>query len=187
MEIELKNALKHTVKGEIILYPTDTIWGIGCDASNKKAVDKIYAIKNRMESKSMIILLSDFEQLKEYVKDVPPIAADLIRYIEKPLTIIYDGAKNLASNLIADDGTIAIRIVKHDFCRELIQRLGKPLVSTSANLSGDPSPQFFAHIKDHIKTNVDYIVNLEQHSKIANKPSTIIKLEKSGKYIVIRE
>jgi len=187
METELKHALKHAVKGGIILYPTDTIWGIGCDATNKKAVDKIYAIKNRMKNKSMIILLSDFEHLKKYVKEVPPIAADLIQSIEKPLTIIYDGAKNLASNLIAPDGTIAIRIVKHDFCCALIQRLGKPLVSTSANISGDPNPQFYAHIQDNIKTKVDYIVKLEQNFNIVNKASTIIKLEKSGKYIVIRE
>jgi L-threonylcarbamoyladenylate synthase len=187
MENEIQQALKIIKKGGIVLYPTDTIWGIGCDATLHKAVDKIYSIKSRAESKSMIILLADFDQLSHYVDTVPPIAAELIRTIEKPLTIIYDGAKNIASNLIASDGTIAIRIVKHDFCRELIRRMGKPLVSTSANLSGTPSPLFFSHISDQIKKRVNYIVNLEQHQKTVNKPSTIIKLEKSGKYTVIRE
>jgi len=187
MENELQNALKVIEKGGTILYPTDTIWGIGCDATKSKAVSKIYNIKNRVESKSMIILLSDFEQLHHYVKQVPEVAADLIRSIDKPLTIIYDGAQNLAKNLIASDGTIAIRIVKHDFCRALIQRLGKPLVSTSANLSGNPAPLFFAHVKDTIKSKVDYIVNLEQDLKTINKPSTIIKLDKAGNYTLIRE
>jgi L-threonylcarbamoyladenylate synthase len=135
----------------------------------------------------MIILLADFEQLHRYVDHVPLITADLIKSIDKPLTIIYSGAKNLAKNLIAADGTIAIRIVKHDFCRALIQRLGKPLVSTSANLSNAPSPQFFANIQEHIKNKVDYIVKLEQSLRIVNKASTIIKLEKSGKYTIIRE
>jgi len=187
MENELKTALKHLKKGETILYPTDTIWGIGCDATNKKAVEKIYAIKNRVESKSMIILLADYEQLKHYVNEVPPIAKDLINSIDKPLTIIYNGAKNLAKNLIAKDGTIAIRIVKHEFCRALIQLMEKPLVSTSANLSGAQSPHFYVHIQDHIKTKVDYVVNLEQHHQTINKASTIIKLEKSGSYTIIRE
>ncbi len=187
METEIKNALKIIEKGGTILYPTDTIWGIGCDATNRKAVDKIYAIKNRIESKSMIILLAEYEQLKNYVTDVPPIAKDLIQSIDKPLTIIYNGAKNLAKNLIAADGTIAIRIVKHDFCKALIQEMGKPLVSTSANLSGAPSPHFYANIQEYIKNKVDYIVRLEQNIKTINKASTIIKLEKSGRYVVIRE
>ena len=126
MEKELQQALKHTLKGETILYPTDTIWGIGCDATNAKAVKKIYSIKNRVESKSLIVLLADYDQLKNYVNDIPAIAADLIQSIDKPLTIIYNGAKNLAPNLIAKDGTIAIRIVKHAFCRALIQLLGNP-------------------------------------------------------------
>lgn len=187
MQKEVENALKILVKGGTILYPTDTIWGIGCDATKAKSVDKIYALKNREETKSMIILLSDFNQLQNYVQKVPPIALDLIQSIDKPLTIIYNGAKNLASNLIAKDGTIAIRIVKHDFCRALIQKLGKPLVSTSANLSGAPSPLFFTHIQDDIKNKVDYIVNLDQNTQISNKASTIIKLELSGKYTIIRE
>ncbi len=187
MQNELEKALKTLVKGGTILYPTDTIWGIGCDAKNAKAVNKIYAIKNRAESKSMVILLADYEELKTYVEFVPPVAADLIRSIEKPLTIIYDGAKNLAPNLIAADGTIAIRIVKHNFCRELIRKLGHPLVSTSANLSGSPSPLFFSHIPELIKSRVNYVVDLEQKVKTAGKASTIIKLEKSGAYSVIRE
>lgn len=187
MELELKNAFKVLHKGGTILYPTDTIWGIGCDATNSKAVDKVFKIKNRAETKSMIILLSDYDQLHHYVKEVPSIAADLIQSIDKPLTIIYNGAKNLAPNLIAKDGTIAIRIVKNDFCRALIQLLGKPIVSTSANFSGEQSPHFFTHIQDAIKKRVDYIVNLEQSNKLVKMASTIIKLEKSGKYTIIRE
>ncbi|MBN1651718.1 MAG: threonylcarbamoyl-AMP synthase [Bacteroidales bacterium] len=187
MEEELKNALKVLLKGGTILYPTDTIWGIGCDATNAKAVNKIFTIKNRAETKSMIILLADFDQLQHYVKEIPPIAKDLIQSIDKPLTIIYNGAKNLAPNLIAKDGTIAIRIVKHDFCRSLIQLLGKPIVSTSANFSGQESPHFFAHIQSGVKAKVNYIVNLEQADKQVKMASTIIKLEKSGKYTIIRE
>lgn len=187
MKTELQNALKYTRKGGVILYPTDTVWGIGCDATNAKAVDRIYRIKNRVESKSMIILLSDFDQLKTYIDEVPAIAEDLIKYIDRPLTIIYNGAKNLAKNLIADDGTIAIRIVKHPFCRALIQSLGHPIVSTSANLSGAPSPEFYSHIQEVIKTKVDYIVNLDQNITAMHKASTIIKLDASGKYTVIRE
>lgn len=187
MQKELQLALKHILKGGTILYPTDTIWGIGCDATNAKAINKIYSIKNRVESKSMIVLLADFDQLKHYVEDIPAIAADLIQSIDKPLTIIYNGAKNLAPNLIAKDGTIAIRIVKHDFCRALIQRLGKPLVSTSANISGAISPLFFSYIEDSIKAKVNYVVNLDQKLNTENKASTIIKLEKSGTYTIIRE
>lgn len=187
MQKELQQALKHILKGGTILYPTDTIWGIGCNATNAKAINKIYSIKNRVESKSMIVLLADFDQLKHYVEDIPAIAADLIQSIDKPLTIIYNGAKNLAPNLIAKDGTIAIRIVKHDFCRALIQRLGKPLVSTSANISGATSPLFFSYIEDSIKTKVNYVVNLDQKLNTENKASTIIKLEKSGTYTIIRE
>jgi len=186
-DIELNKAQQVLSKGGIILYPTDTIWGLGCDATKAKAVEKIYALKNRQETKSMIILLADFDQLQNYVHKVPPIAADLIQSIDKPLTIIYNGARNLAHNLISKDGTIAIRIVKHHFCRALIRKLGKPLVSTSANLSGAQSPLFFTHIQDDIKKNVDYIVNLDQNIKVANKASTIIKLELSGKYTIIRE
>ncbi len=187
MQKELQLALKHLLKGDTILYPTDTIWGIGCDATNAKAVNKIYSIKNRVESKSMIVLLADFDQLKHYVGDIPPIADDLINSIDNPLTIIYHSAKNLAPNLIAADGTIAIRIVKHAFCRALIQRMGKPLVSTSANISGAPSPLFYSDIQEHIKTKVDFAVNLEQNLNTINKASTIIKLEKSGSYTIIRE
>ncbi|MBN2236280.1 MAG: threonylcarbamoyl-AMP synthase [Bacteroidales bacterium] len=187
MEQELKNALRVIEKGGTILYPTDTIWGIGGDATKAKVIDKIYAIKNRAESKNMIVLLADFDQLKHYASEIPPIAEDLIKMIERPLTIIYNGAKNIAPNLIASDGTIAIRIVNHTFCRTLIQRMGKPLISTSANLSGSPSPLFFGQIPEHIKKSVDYIVNLDQHLKAEHKASTIIKLEKSGIYTVIRE
>lgn len=187
MQKELQQALKHIVKGGTILYPTDTIWGIGCDATNAKAVKKIYSIKNRVESKSMIVLLADFDQLKNYVEDIPAVTADLIQSIDKPVTIIYSGAKNLAPNLIAADGTIAIRIVKHNFCRALIQRLGKPLVSTSANISGAPSPLFYSDVQEYIKTKVGFVVNLEQDLNTVNKASTIIKLEKSGSYTIIRE
>ncbi len=187
MKREVEKALEVITAGGMILYPTDTIWGIGCDATNSKAIDKVFALKNRQESKSLIVLLADFEQIKDYIKEVPTLAKDLIQFIDKPLTIIYSGAKNLAPNLVAADGSVAIRIVKHQFCQNLIRKLGKPLVSTSANISGEANPVFFANIHEVIKSKVDYIVPLEQNKQIGHKASTIIKLEKSGKYSLIRE
>lgn len=186
MSNDIKNALETLKAGGLILYPTDTIWGIGCDATNADAVDRVYALKKRDESKSLITLLDTDNKLISYVKEVPDVAYELIEYSEKPLTIIYDGAKNLATNLIADDGSVAIRIANHPFCQQLIQRFRKPIVSTSANISGTPSPANFADISDEIKDGVDYIVKFGQDDPSRRGASTIMKLDASGKFSFIR-
>jgi L-threonylcarbamoyladenylate synthase len=183
---EINKSLEVLKNGGIILYPTDTIWGIGCDATNEEAVDRIYKLKGRDESKSLICLLDSENKLQSYVQEVPDIAYDLIEYAEHPLTIIFSGAKNLASNVTSKDGSVGIRIVKHAFCQQLIQRFKLPLVSTSANLSGDPAPANFAQISDEIITGVDYVVNLEQDDVTVKRPSTIMKLDASGCFSFIR-
>ena len=184
---EVTKALEVLKSGGIILYPTDTIWGIGCDATNEAAVKRIYELKGRAESKSMIILLDNENKLPSYVREVPDIAYDLIEYAEKPLTIIYSGAKNLAPNLISEDGSIGIRIVKHTFCEQLIQRFRLPVVSTSANLSGKATPINFADIDEEILERVDYVVNWEQEDLNEKTPSTIMKLEPDGRFSFIRK
>ncbi|HNX43096.1 MAG TPA: L-threonylcarbamoyladenylate synthase [Bacteroidales bacterium] len=184
---DIENALKTLQSGGVILYPTDTIWGLGCDATNHNAVEKIYRIKQRIESKSLIILIDSFEQLNNYVDKIPDVAYDLLKCIENPVTVIYSNAKNLASNVIAGDGTIGIRIVKEEFCINLISRFGKPIVSTSANISGEESPVIFSHISKDIISNVDYIVKYRQETFSQSKPSTIIRLMETGEYIIIRQ
>lgn len=186
MKSEIEKALEVLKAGGIILYPTDTIWGIGCDATNPDAVEKIFKLKGRDAKKSLIILLDTENKLEGYVHDVPPIAYDLIEYAENPLTIIYSGAKNLAANVIHEDGSIGIRIVKHQFCQALIQRFRKPIVSTSANISGQPTPSNFSEISDKISGGVDYVVNLEQDDSTPKKPSTIMKLAPDGQFTFIR-
>jgi L-threonylcarbamoyladenylate synthase len=184
---EVAKALKVLQNGGIILYPTDTIWGIGCDAGNEEAVKKIYALKQREESKSMIVLLDNDNKLQSYVSEVPDIAYDLIEYAENPLTLVMPGAKNLAKNLIAADGSIGLRVTKHQFCQQLIQRLRKPLVSTSANISGQPSPKNFNAISAEIIEGVDYVVDLEQYDLTEKCPSTIMRLEPDGRFEFIRK
>lgn len=183
---EVNNALEVLKSGGLILYPTDTIWGIGCDATNAEAVAKVYKLKGRAEEKSLIILLDTDHKLQSYVKEVPEIAYDLIEYAENPLTIIYSGARNLAPNAIASDGSIGIRIVRHEFCEQLLQRFKKPIISTSANLSGEASPAYFDEISDEIKKGVDYVVNMEQNERTVRKASTIMKLEADGLFTFIR-
>ena len=184
---EVNKAFEVLKNGGLILYPTDTIWGIGCDATNAEAVDKVYKLKDRAEDKSLIVLLDNDNKLQSYIKVVPELAYDLIEYAENPLTIIYSGAKNLAPNAIAKDGSIGIRIVKHDFCQQLLQRFRKPLISTSANTSGNPSPSTFDDIEDIILKGVDYVVNWDQDNRKENKPSTIMKLEPGGLFSFIRK
>lgn len=186
LELEIQKSVELLEKGKIILYPTDTIWGIGCDATNSKAVQRIYKLKGRLESKSMILLLDSTDKLKDYVKDVPAIAYELIDNAQSPLTIVYEGAKKVAKNLIADDGTIAIRIIKGEYCGEVINRLGKPIVSTSANISGQPSPKHFNDIGDEVKDKVDYTVEIFRDKIRSLKPSTIIKIEKNGTFEILR-
>lgn len=173
--------------GGIILYPTDTIWGIGCDATNVAAVKRIYEIKQRQDTKSMLVLMENPNLLNSYLVEVPEIAWDLIEVAESPLTIIYPGAKNLASNLIAADGTIGIRITNEAFTQQLIQRFRKPVVSTSANMSGEKSPRNFSEISDDIKQSVDYIVSFRQDDLSRSNPSGIIKLGVGGQIEIIRK
>lgn len=184
---EINKALEVLKNGGIILYPTDTVWGIGCDATNTEAVAKVYELKKRTESKSLIILIDSDNKLSSYVREIPDIAYDLIEYAENPLTIIYSHAKNLAENVINSDGSVGIRVTTHAFCKELIQRFKKPIVSTSANISGSEAPANFSKISDDIKDGVDYIVDLEQHDLSIKKPSTIMKLEPDGRFAFIRK
>ncbi|MEE3998860.1 L-threonylcarbamoyladenylate synthase [Tenacibaculum sp. FZY0031] len=182
MIIEIKNYL---LNGKTILYPTDTVWGLGCDATNESAVKKIYQLKNREESKSLIILVASIEMLQKHVGNIPEKALEILKTSVKPTTIIYNNPKELAANAIAVDDTIAIRIPKDPFCIQLIKEFGKPIVSTSANVSGEPTPKSFSEISEAILKNVDYVVDLHQE-KIAEKSSTILKIE-GDDVIVIRE
>ncbi len=184
---EVKKALEIVRKGGIILYPTDTIWGIGCDATNNAAIDRIFQLKQRPDSKSMITLLDDSAKLIKYVKEVPPMAWDLVDNATKPLTIIYPDVVNLASGAIAPDGTAGIRVTGHEFCKNLIHKLGRPITSTSANLSGNPSPASFAEIDPDILHGVDYVVNLQKDETTPQQPSTIIKLGLNGTIQFIRK
>jgi len=184
---EVNRALEVLRDGGLILYPTDTIWGIGCDATNADAVEKIFKLKGRSSEKSLIILLDTDNKLQSYVKDVPEVAYDLVAFAENPLTIIYSGAKNLASNVVAEDGSVGIRIVRQEFCTQLLQRFRKPIVSTSANLSGESPPDSFAEICAEILEGVDYVVNWEQNIVSNPKPSTIMKLESGGKFSFLRK
>lgn len=187
MEEEIQNALQVLRKGGTILYPTDTVWGIGCDARNKEAVAKVFKLKERAEYKSMVTLVCDDKMLNRYVKEVPEIAWELIEAAETPLTIIYPDARMLADSVIAADGSVGIRIVKDPFCRDLIHKFGKPIVSTSANISGEPSPKSFNDIKLDIVNKVDYIVNLRRKEINNTTPSTIIKVAMNGEFKIIRK
>ncbi|MGE0078959.1 MAG: L-threonylcarbamoyladenylate synthase [Bacteroidales bacterium] len=184
---DIQKAVEVLRSGGIILYPTDTIWGIGCDATNPAAVDKIYKLKRRDDSKSMIVLVDVSGRIPSYVNDVPEIAWDLIELADKPLTVIFQKAKNLALNLVAHDGSVGIRVVNHDFCQRVIQRFGKPIVSTSANISGRPFSKDFSGIADEIKQGVDFIVPEIYFAPISDKPSSIISVGDGGVIKVIRE
>ena len=186
MNEEINKALKTLKQGGVILYPTDTVWGIGCDANNPEAVKKIYELKQREDSKALICLVADDRMLKKYVKEIPKAALEIIEITNKPTTIIYDEAQNLAQNLIAQDGTIAIRIPDDDFCYWLSRKLNGAIVSTSANISGQPTPKSFKEIAPEVLKGVDYVVNLH-HEKICSKPSSIIKLSNNGVVKIIRE
>jgi len=186
MQTEINNALQILKQGGLILYPTDTVWGIGCDANNPEAVKKVYALKQREDSKALICLVADDRMLKKYVKKIPEVAFNILDVADNPITIIYDDAQNLAENLIAEDKTIAIRIPNDDFCFQLLRRFNGAIVSTSANLSGQPTPKSFKEIAPEVLKGVDYVVNLHRE-KICNKPSSIIKLGNDGVVKIIRE
>jgi len=187
MHDDIKKALEVLKSGGIILYPTDTIWGIGCDATNEKAVEKIYKIKKREDSKSMLVLMENPALLERYVTEVPEIAWDLIEIATTPLTIIFSKAKNLAKNLIAEDGSIGIRFTKETFSSQLLQRFRRPLVSTSANISGEKSPAYFDEISEEIRNQVDYVVEYRQDDHTPSQPSSIIKLGVGGQIEIIRK
>lgn len=186
-QYDLKQAIEVLRKGGLILYPTDTIWGIGCDATNSQAVQRVYDLKKRTDSKSMLVLLDNVGRLISYVQEVPSLAYDLIEVTDKPLTIIYPGAKNLASNLSAADGSIGIRVTNEAFSKALCRQFRKALVSTSANVSGEPSPRSFSEISDEIRQGVDYVVNYRQEEDLNPAPSGIIQLGVGGEIKVIRE
>jgi len=187
MHDDLKKAVEVLKAGGIILYPTDTIWGIGCDATNKEAVKRIYEIKKREDSKSMLVLMENPALLDRYIDEVPEVAWELVEITTTPLTVIYPGAKNLAQNLIAEDGSVGIRFTKEKFSSQLLQRFRRPIVSTSANISGEKSPAFFDEISDEIKGSVDYIVEYRQDDRTPSKPSSIIKLGTGGQIDIIRK
>lgn len=174
-------------EGGVILYPTDTIWGIGCDATNEEAVRRVYEIKQRSDSKAMLVLVDSAVKVDFYVQDVPEVAWDLIEVADKPLTIIYSGARNLASNLIAEDGSVGIRVTNEEFSKRLCQQFRKAIVSTSANISGQPSPANYSEITEELKSMVDYVVGYRQEEIGHPKPSSIIKLDKGGVIKIIRE
>jgi len=184
---DIVKAVEVLRSGGIILYPTDTIWGIGCDATNPAAVSRIYEIKQRQDTKSMLILMENPNLLNSYISEVPEIAWELIDVADTPLTIIYPGAKNLAANLLAQDGSVGIRITNEAFTQQLIQRFRKPVVSTSANISGQKAPQNFVEISDEIKKSVDFIVSFRQDDLTRSNPSGIIKLGVGGQIEVIRK
>ena len=187
MTEDIKKACEVMAAGGIILYPTDTIWGIGCDATNEKAVQREYELKRRTDNKAMLVLMDSEAKLDRYVSDVPDIAWDLISVSDKPLTIIYSSAKNLATNLLGADGSVGIRITNEEFSKKLCERFRKPLVSTSANVSGEPSPANFSEVSEVIKEGVDYIVSYRQDDMSRPNPSSIIKLDKGGVIKIIRE
>ncbi|MFL9837928.1 L-threonylcarbamoyladenylate synthase [Flavobacterium sp. ST-75] len=182
---EVHNAYEVIKNGGIILYPTDTVWGIGCDATNEEAIKKIYALKQREETKSMIVLMNGDRMLYNVFNQVPEVAWQILDVTDKPTTLILDNPRNVAKNIVAPDNTLGMRLVKEPFCYKLMERMKRPLVSTSANISGMPTPNSFKEIDHHILDGVDYIVNLH-HDKVAAKPSTIIKLGNDLQVKVIR-
>ena len=186
MDEDIKNAVEVLNRGGLILYPTDTIWGIGCDATNEEAVRRIYELKNRKDSKALLVLVDNSVKVDFYVDEVPEVAWDLIESSEKPLTVVYNGARNLASNLLADDGSVGIRVTKEAFSHKLCERFRKAIVSTSANVSGTPSPGCFSDISKEILDGVDYIVKYRQNEPAGATPSSIIKLGKGGQVQIIR-
>ncbi|GET20218.1 L-threonylcarbamoyladenylate synthase [Prolixibacter denitrificans] len=184
---DIRQALEVLKKGGIILYPTDTIWGIGCDATNADSVARVSELKKRESSRSMLVLMENPNLLNSYIEEVPEVAWDLIDVADKPLTIVYPGAKNLATNLIAEDGSIGIRITEEPFTQQLIQRFHKPLVSTSANISGEPSPAFFDEVSPEIVEGVDYVVQYRQEERMPTSPSSVIRLGVSGEVQILRK
>lgn len=186
MDEDIKKCIEVLKKGGLILYPTDTIWGIGCDATNEAAVKRVYDLKKRADNKAMLVLLDSVDHLDHYVIDVPEMAYELLDVAVKPLTIIYDGAYNIAKNLLGEDDSVGIRVSHEKFSQTLCARFGKPIVSTSANISGKPSPAVFKDIDEAIKQGVDYVVEYRRDDNAAHSSSNIIKLSADGTFKIIR-
>ena len=199
MKEHIQQALEVLRNGGVILYPTDTVWGIGCDATDPEAVAKVYAIKNREDSKSLVLLASDMDMICRYVKEIPEMAVQLVEVNDKPMTIIYPGAvagekgcmkadrRCLASNAVAEDGTVGIRIPMMDFCQQMVAKFGRPIVSTSANISGEPTPKKFAEISEQIKSAVDHIVEPSLERGSTGQSSSIIKVGLDYSIEIIRK
>lgn len=187
MQPDIDQSLTVLRQGGTILYPTDTVWGIGCDATNSQAIERIYAIKKRNGQTSMLILADGIDMLASYVDCIPDIALQLQYLSEKPLSVIYPQSKNLPPNLTAKDGSIGIRVVKDSFCQKLINVFGKPIVSTSANISGKPAPGTFSEISDEIKSSVDYVVFWKRNEQSIAAASSIVKINPDGTFYVVRE
>ncbi len=183
---DIQKAVQVLRQGGLILYPTDTIWGIGCDAANADAVRRVYELKQREDSKAMICLVDSADRMQRYLRQVPDVAWDLVEFTESPLTLILDCAVNLAPNLIAEDGSIGMRVTKEKISQELCYRFQKAIVSTSANLSGEPSPANFSEISEEIIQGVDYVMKSRQNDTSKAKPSKIIKLGINGELKIIR-
>ena len=183
---DIRTAVQTLRQGGLILYPTDTIWGIGCDASNEEAVRRIFRLKQREDSKAMICLVDSADRMQRYLRQVPDVAWDLVEFAEKPLTLILDGAVNLAPSLTGEDGSVGLRVTRENISHELCYRFQKAVVSTSANISGQPSPAYFGEISDEIKQGVDYVMRSRQNDTSKSKPSQIIKLGLDGRVSIIR-
>lgn len=186
-EEDIKQAVEVMRKGGVILYPTDTIWGIGCDATNSAAVQRVFDIKKRVDGKALICLVDNADRIQRYVRNVPSVAWDLIDCAVNPLTVILNGAQNLAPELLAEDGSVGLRVTQEEFSRQLCFRFQKPVVSTSANVSGEPAPANFSEITEEIKKAVDYVVHNRRAEKAKSTPSSIVKLGPNGEVEIIRK
>lgn len=187
MKEQIQKAVEVLKRGGVILYPTDTVWGIGCDATNDEAVRKVYEIKKRADSKSLVLLASDMDMICRYVKEIPEMAIQLVEVNDKPMTIIYPGAAGLAQNVVAEDGTVGIRIPMMEFCQKLVSRLGRPLVSTSANISGESTPRKFAEISEEVKAAVDLVIDPVFEKGATGQSSSIIKVGLDYSIEIIRK
>ncbi|PTX18782.1 L-threonylcarbamoyladenylate synthase [Pontibacter mucosus] len=185
---EIQAAEEEVLLGNVILYPTDTVWGIGCDAENAEAVRKIFKIKEREESKSMILLVADHNMLRNYVEELPEDFEEMVKQQERPTTYVFSNPKNLPQEVLASDGSVAIRVVEGDeFCHRLIRQVARPIVSTSANISGESAPKTFAEISEVLKKRVDFVVNWRQDEDMASNPSRIVKIEPDGSQRILRD
>lgn len=186
MNTEIHNALETLKKGGIILYPTETVWALGCDAAHPDAIDRLYALKKRSQSDPFLCLVHDFKMLNEFVEEIPEVAYDILKYAERPTTVIYDNPIRISENLIGLDNTLGYRVTKDEFCTKLLRKLRRPIVSTSAHFKGQKAPKNFKEISQEVLDSVDYIVNLNKN-KNCQKPSAIIKLSNDGRVKIIRK